>query len=105
MRSSRRDTTTLTYHLAQPEHHQPLLLPQRLDAEEDADREGDGEEEVTDGGEEMSEYSEEKALLGLLVLLPWILDVHEGRVTVGLLQVGVSEGALVAERVVLHGLL
>ena len=48
---------------------------------------------------------EETALFSLLILLPRVLDVHKGRVAVRLLDVGVGEGALVAENVVIHGLL
>ena len=44
-------------------------------------------------------------MFGLLILLPRVLDVHKGRVTVRLLDVRVGEGTLVAEGVVVHRLL
>ena len=56
--------------------------------------------------ESCSYTPEEAALLGLLIfLLPRVLDVHKGRVTVRLLDVGVGERTLVAEHVVVHRLL
>ena len=121
------DLFLLTDHLAQSEHDESLLLSEGLHAEEDADGESDDEEEVAQGSEKVGEkpgeifsiqnifqlkdesYSygpEEAALLGLLIfLLPRILDVHKGRVTVRLLDVGVGERTLVAEHVVVHRLL
>ena len=53
----------LTYHLAQPEHDQSLLLSEGLHTEEDADGESDGEEEVAQGSEKVGEKSGEIFIL------------------------------------------
>ena len=58
MRSSRGDTTTLTYHLAQPEHHHPLIRPQGLDAEEETDRECEDKGDIGEGSEKVGQEPE-----------------------------------------------
>ena len=57
------DLFLLTDHLAQSEHHQPLLLPEGLHTEEDADGESDDEEEVAQGSEKVGEESGEIFLI------------------------------------------
>ena len=48
----------LTYHLAQPEHHHPLIWPQGLDAEEETDREREDEGDIGEGSEKVGQEPE-----------------------------------------------
>ena len=48
----------LTYHLAQPEHHHPLIRPQGLDAEEETDWECEDEGDIGEGSEKVGQEPE-----------------------------------------------